>query len=326
MTQKIGNEVYELIQIRLNLYRPWKLSRNTSLYKENFILLHHWGEGKVCAGEMAPNIRFGQTPEKVWEDFKDWARTGKEPNDAGFQNMIETSRWWRLNKPLLEAPVITSYSIPIMDPSEIQSYLSEHSQYSCFKMKVSEESAFDMVQEYFKYSAKPLRVDGNEAWKSVDDYALFVEKFRSFPIQLMEQPLAEGKDEGLEEMKDHSPWPLIADESFEFHQDLSYLKKLYHGVNIKLMKTGGPNRALEAIKKCKNEGLQIMLGCHIESSLGILSALTLPFKADYYDMDGSLLLSNEPFGLIEFNQGKVSIGENAREFKNKSFFEQSLPW
>ena len=126
-------------------------------------------------------------------------------------------------------------------------------------------------------------------------------------IVMIEQPLPAKRFEDLAWLRERTPLPLVADEDLTCAQDLRALADVYDGVNIKLMKIGGLQPAMQMIHTAKSLGLKVMLGCMIESSLGITAAAHLSPLANWIDLDGSLLLREDPFHGVTFDQGRPSI-------------------
>src|SRR5438552_5603192 len=99
-------------------------------------------------------------------------------------------------------------------------------------------------------------------------------------------------------LKKYSPFTLFADESITTEADFSLLRKMFDGINMKLMKAGGYLNGIRLLKEAKKAGMKTMIGCMVETTLGISSGMNLCSLADYTDLDSFLLLKNEPFDLI----------------------------
>ena len=282
--------------------------------KINYIFLTEI-DGRVYPGEIAPNIRFNETPELIEAEFNSFLKGKRTGFSSAFTCGLNMSKWFQENPIKTEIQSKTSFSMAIMEPSKIKKYLENHNQFKSFKMKVDKESAIDSIKEYFKWTNKDLRIDGNEAWSDPSDVMKLVELFKDKPISLLEQPFAQGHDDCLIELKSHIPWDLIADESFQMGENIDEIKAKYNGVNLKMMKTAGPQRLLELVDLCKKAKLKLMIGCMIETSVGISCALQLAHHFDYHDLDGSLLV-REPFGFVR------NIGDQIISEDNLSFFKE----
>ena len=142
-------------------------------------------------------------------------------------------------------------------------------------------------------------------WKHAFIY--FLEGIKKKNIEFVEQPLPSSFLEESVYLKRYAPFRLFADESITAEADFGLLKKMFDGVNIKLMKAGGYLNAIRLLREAKNQGMQTMIGCMVETTLGISSACHLASQADYFDLDSFLLVKNEPYQLIDEHEGKLSL-------------------
>ncbi|WP_286262835.1 N-acetyl-D-Glu racemase DgcA [Thalassotalea atypica] len=145
-------------------------------------------------------------------------------------------------------------------------------------------------------------VDANEGW-SIEDLTQCGEQLAKLNVILIEQPLPAGQDQALSDYS--SPVPLCADESCHTRAELDYLKDKYEVVNIKLDKTGGLSEALLLAKEAKEMGFEIMLGCMVGSSLAMAPASLLSDFAQYVDLDGPLLISDDREHGFRFEGGTM---------------------
>ena len=127
----------------------------------------------------------------------------------------------------------------------------------------------------------------------------------SYRVELLEQPLPKGSVKLLSTISNKSPVPIFVDEDCMVSRDIESLAGKVKGVNIKLMKSGSIIEALNMINLAKSYNLKIMLGCMIESSCAISAAVSLSPMADYIDLDGHLLLENDPFSGLSFQNNKI---------------------
>jgi L-alanine-DL-glutamate epimerase-like enolase superfamily enzyme len=110
-------------------------------------------------------------------------------------------------------------------------------------------------------------------------------------------------------LKSRSPLPIFGDESYHRARDAARCAECYHGVNVKLLKTGGISAAVDALRAARNAGLKTMIGCMIETSVLISAAAHLATLADYLDIDGNLLVSNDPYLGETAEKGNVSFAQ-----------------
>ena len=128
-----------------------------------------------------------------------------------------------------------------------------------------------------------------------------------YTIQFVEQPVAAHDLAGLKLVRDNVPVPIIADESCITLEDIARVADCVDGINIKLMKCGGVSQALKMIHAARACNLRIMLGCMIESSLAITAAAHLTPLVDYADLDGNLLVDNDPYSGVSVEHGKLIL-------------------
>lgn len=150
-----------------------------------------------------------------------------------------------------------------------------------------------------------LRVDANAAWTRPGAKRM-LGVLDAARVELLEQPLAADDLEGHAELRRVSRVPLVADESLHHVRDVIALAGAFDGVNLKLAKLGGPLRALSALRLARAHGLGVMMGCMIESSLGIAAAAQLAGLCDWADLDGALLLDHDPFAGLAWTAGALA--------------------
>ena len=149
-----------------------------------------------------------------------------------------------------------------------------------------------------------IRVDANAGWTTEEALEL-IPLLKSLQVELIEQPLAKDNWEGMKILFETSPIPLIADESCVVESDVQKCHMHFHGINIKLTKCSGITPARRMIKKGKELGLKIMIGSMNESTIGSAAIAHLAPMADYLDMDGPLLLTEDLATGFSFDKGRV---------------------
>jgi len=325
---------WNIEKLNLELKYDWAISRNTSTSKTNFII--RISDGKLTgAGETAPNIRYGETPEGIENEFgilseklpvgtislrqfdeflinlkiSSALRFGIESAYVEFLAKSEDKTIYSflgLEKP---KPVETSFSIPIMSPSNLKGFWETNnlSRFKRLKVKVELNSALDTINVISKFTNQPLLIDANESWTDPDLFLDFASELKSFNILFIEQPLPSNLVTEYQYLKKISNYEIFADESVTEKSDLNELVSQFHGVNVKLMKAGGYLNAISQLKKARALRLKTMIGCMVETTIGINSAYQISTLADYVDLDGFLLLKNEPFGIIKEENGELSV-------------------
>ncbi|MCH8294116.1 dipeptide epimerase [Candidatus Poribacteria bacterium] len=200
----------------------------------------------------------------------------------------------------------TSFTIGLDEPEMMQQKVREASEYPILKVKLGTSHDLEIIRTLREVTDKPIYVDANTAWTPKEA----VRKIRElvpYGIELIEQPTHPDDLEGLKFVREHSELPIIADESVKRATDIPALVGCVDGVNIKLVKCGGLLEAMRIIHVARAHGLQIMIGCMIESSLGITAAAHLTPLVDYADLDGHLLIANDPYSGVRLEAGKLIL-------------------
>jgi L-Ala-D/L-Glu epimerase len=215
---------------------------------------------------------------------------------------------WRLWGLSPRAPN-SSFTLGIAEPEVLRRKVREATAYPVLKLKVGtprDEEMLCVVRE--EAPDKTIRVDANTAWTAKEAIAA-LPMLVDFGIELIEQPVAPGDIDGLRLLRRRSSIPIIADESCVTLGDIPRLAGAVDGVNLKLAKCGGLREAMRMIHTARAHGMQVMLGCMVESTLGIAAAVQLAPLVDYLDIDGAALLAADPFrgpgleadGSVRFN-------------------------
>jgi len=182
--------------------------------------------------------------------------------------------------------------------------------YPVLKLKVGDPNeAANLAALRAVAPGKPVRVDANEGWKTKEQALARLEWLAGDGhIQFVEQPMPRDTPaHDLIWLKERSPLPLLADESYHTESDIAHCAECFHGVNVKLVKTGGVSVAFRALKAARRAGLKTMIGCMIETSLLITAAAHLAELADYLDIDGNLLINNDPYLGVTAENGRLSF-------------------
>ena len=326
----------------LPLRYVWKISRNSSTSKTN-LLLRVVGLGHEGVGEAAPNVRYGETPELLQQQFETLPAQGLADVKSlaeleallaaypvaqalrfGLESALVSwlaSRagqpvWQWLGVPAPAATVPTAFSLPIMEPDQVAGFLREQGagRFGLLKVKVNATEGLDLLREVARaLPGQALLVDGNETWSDADSVLHFLEQTRAVPglrLRLLEQPLPAALAWDYRYLRPRSGVPLVADESVTNEADFAVIAGQFHGVNVKLMKAGGFQRGIELLRQTRAHGLLPMLGCMVETTVGIAAALQISALADVHDLDGYLIVRDEPFGLVTEEAGQLRLCDN----------------
>ncbi|MBA2564566.1 MAG: dipeptide epimerase [Gemmatimonadetes bacterium] len=198
----------------------------------------------------------------------------------------------------------TSFTIAIAAPAEMAARVAEAGEFRRLKVKMGFEGDEEAIRRIAQVSDVPLRVDANAGWTRSSALRK-LDLLEELGVELVEQPLPAADLEGLAALRDASSIPVIADESCVTARDLARLAGVVDGVNVKLAKAGSIGEALRIIEGARALGMLVMLGCMIESTLGISAAAHLSPLVDYVDLDGHLLIGDDPFTGLRLVDGCV---------------------
>ena len=300
---------------RLDLEHPWTLARGTSKFKEYwFVELEE--DGLVGHGEAAHNERYGESLESVEACFRRGGEVGPaaalaaidiaKHDLAGKRRGVRVGELFGIGR--CES-LPTSYSIGIDSAEDVRSKVSQADEFRILKIKLGGEDDKAAMAAVREVTDKRVWVDANEGWQTREQALERIEWLAGLGVELVEQPLPAGRLDDMAWLKERSPLVLVADEDASGQADLRALVDGFHGINVKLMKAGGIAPAHSMIEEAKGLDLKVMLGCMIESSLGISAALHLAPLADWIDLDGHLLIDNDPYEGISVCDGCLSLAD-----------------
>jgi L-alanine-DL-glutamate epimerase-like enolase superfamily enzyme len=196
----------------------------------------------------------------------------------------------------------TSWTVWLGDPDDMarRAEVAVARGFRRLKLKLGGRDGLDLARVCAVASATdvPLQVDVNEYW-SLDEA---LELLPQMPVEYCEQPLPAG-DEAGPELKRRSPTPIYVDEDCHTLADVAPCAERAHGISIKLAKSGGIREAVRMTSAARALGLGVMLGCMVESGLGIAPGAHIASLCDHVDLDGNLLLAHDPWPGVEFTAG-----------------------
>ena len=328
---------WTLAALELPLRYVWKISRNASTTKTNLVLSATQA-GTTGRGEAAPNVRYGESPALLQSQFASLLALGlgevatlpdlaallaAQPVAHALAFALESALthclaaraaqpvWQLLRVPRPAPRVPTALTLPIMAPGEVAGWLRTQraDRFKLLKVKVNQGEGLALLRAVAAAApGQPLLVDGNEAWPDADSLLRFLEAAAAVPglaMRYLEQPLPAALAADYHYLRPRVAVPLLADESVTDGADFADIARQFHGVNVKLMKAGGYQRGIELLRQTRAHGLVPMIGCMVETSLGIWSALRVSALADLHDLDGILIVRDEPFGLVREEAGDL---------------------
>jgi L-alanine-DL-glutamate epimerase-like enolase superfamily enzyme len=199
--------------------------------------------------------------------------------------------------------ILTNYTIGIDTIEKMVAKLQEIP-WPLYKIKLGTEDDLAIIKELRKHTDAVFRVDANCGW-DVEKTLTLAPKLKDLGVEFIEQPLPAEHIEQMKEVFERCALPVIADENCIQEEDVEKCAGYFHGVNVKLTKCGGLTPALRMLKQAKSLGMQTMVGCMTETSVGISAIGHLLPLLDYVDMDGTMLISNDPATGVTFDYGRI---------------------
>jgi L-Ala-D/L-Glu epimerase len=211
---------------------------------------------------------------------------------------------WRLLGLSPEAPP-TSYTIGIDTLEGTRDRARRARVYRALKVKVGAAEDLARLEVVRAESTAPLRVDANEGW-TLESARELMPALVELGVELVEQPFPAADLDSFRALRELSPRPpVIVDEGCHDLSDVAEVAGYAEGINVKLAKSGGIREAVRMIHAARALGLRVMLGCMIESQLGVAPAAAIASLVDWVDLDGHLLLADEPFTGLRLVDGRV---------------------
>lgn len=326
----------EIEPIQVETAHPFRIARGSKVKREIFIV-SLTSDGITGIGESSPQEFYGETAMTVRSainsigrfldgDPEDVRRRLHDPgsdlgralmSSASVRAALDMALWdirgrresqpvWRLIGADAGRAPATSFTIGIDTPEVIDAKVDAAASYSILKVKVGIPGDMEILDRVIARSGKTVRVDANEGWDLETALEKTLELYRR-KVELCEQPLSHADVEGLRQLKRMCPIPVILDESIVGARDVDLCHDQGHGINIKLMKCGGITPALTMIERAAVHGLRVMIGCMLETSLGVTAAAHVSPLCDYADLDGNLLLRDDPFTGVVVKEGRLVL-------------------
>jgi L-alanine-DL-glutamate epimerase-like enolase superfamily enzyme len=320
----------------LHLAQPWVISRGRTDISKVVIVELTDDEGIVGRGEAAPISRYKESAKSVQaflHKIDPQRLQASIPESMAYLNELSShdnaakcavnialvdicskrcgkAVYDYLDLGFTEQKHITSYSIGLGAPEVIRQKVQAASPYPILKLKLGgpdDRAALRALREVAP--KKLIRVDANEAWRTKEEALKSIEWLAEDKgIQFVEQPLpAVTAQRDWIWLKQRSPLPIFADESHHHANNTELAAQCFHGVNVKLVKMGGITGSFEALNAARKAGLKTMLGCMIETGVLISAAAHLAELSDYFDLDGNLLITDDPYSGVTAKNGMLSF-------------------
>lgn len=204
---------------------------------------------------------------------------------------------------------VTSFTLGIDTPEMMIKKAQEAADFKVIKIKLGRDNDEEIIHAIRSVTSVPLYVDANQGWtdrkKSLDKIYWLHEQ----GVVLIEQPMDKNDLDGNAWLTENSPVAIIGDEAVQRFADVEKAKGVYHGINVKLMKSAGMYEGHRMILKARELGLKVMIGCMSETSCATLAAAALAPLCDWADLDGPFLTKNNPYQNPDFADGKYVLKE-----------------
>lgn len=329
--------------VRVPLAAPFRISRGVEEVSDLVEVTVADGEGREGHGEGAPAGRYGEdvAGSLAWlEDVAARGALGDDPLDRAAvearldatpgpraaRAAVETALWdlagHRLGIPVRRLLGLavggggppTSWTVWLGSPDEMAARAgaaAADGRFSALKLKLGAGDGRDVERVGAVRDAVggrvAVRVDANEGW-TLDEALDTIPRLAALGVELVEQPLRAGDPDGPR-LRDESPLPIVLDEDCHTLGDLADCATRGHGVNLKLAKAGGLGEALRMVAGARALGLSVMVGCMVETSLGIAAAAQLAPLCDRVDLDGNLLLAEDPWTGVTLEGGVQTLSD-----------------
>lgn len=320
--------------VDLKLTVPFRISRNVQYTSPNAIVQINHGDF-TGLGEAAPDGYYGESQESMLACVSLFAgNLGDDPFliedilkrldgiiglNPSAKAAVDMALYDLVGK-ILNVPVYkllglnpqhtpyTSFTLGIDTPENMAKKAMLAQGYPILKVKVGTKHDLDNLKAIRDVSSATIRVDANTGW-TPKEAIRNINALAPYNIEFVEQPVPAHDLDGLKLIRQNVPVPIIADESCVTVDDIPRVAGCVDGINIKLMKCGGIRHALKMIHTARAHNLQVMIGCMIESSLAITAAAHLTPLVDYADLDGHLLIDNDPYSGVTVEKGKLILPE-----------------
>ncbi len=323
--------------IQLHHTRPFRIARAESASTSTTSVILELLQGDLVGmGESSPSKYYDETVESVTavlprmvegipDDFDPVevsAQLARDfPTDRSARAAVDMALYdlagKHAGKPVCELlgldaedTPVTSFTIGIDTPTVMREVAGQVSgRFKVLKIKVGLADDVETIRAIREVTDLPLRVDANCGWNTPREALERLEALAPFNIQFCEQPLPAGNLSALKEVHERSAIPIMADEDVIGPEDVEGLAGCVSAVNVKLAKCGGIAQAVDTIRRARKLDMRVMVGCMVESSLGITAAAHVTPMVDYADLDGNLLVRDDPYTGVQVRDGKLVLPE-----------------
>jgi L-alanine-DL-glutamate epimerase-like enolase superfamily enzyme len=323
--------------LNLKLTTPFRISSRDAQHTAPNVIVQITHNEFTGYGEAAPSGYYGETTETVLACLALFASSlGEDPSliedilqrlgkivhlNPAAKAAVDMALYDLVGK-ILGVPLYrllglnatrtphTSFTIGLASPAEMAKKARLAKDYPILKIKVGTSNDIEILKAIREVSSATLRVDANGGW-TAKEAIKNINAFEPYNVEFVEQPVPSHDLAGLKLVRDNVSLPIFADESCVTLHDIVRISDCVDGVNLKLMKSNGISNVLKMIHVARVHHLRVMLGCMIESSLAITAAAHLTPLVDYADLDGNLLIDDDPYEGVKVERGKLVLPEGA---------------
>lgn len=204
---------------------------------------------------------------------------------------------------------VTSFTLGLDSPEMMVKKAEEAADFKVIKIKLGRDNDEEIIRAIRSVTSVPLYVDANQGWTDRQQSLDKIYWLHEQGVKMIEQPMDKNDLDGNAWLTENSPVAIIGDEAVQRFADVEKAKGVYHGINVKLMKSAGMYEGHRMILKAKELGLKVLIGCMSETSCATLAAAALAPLCDWADLDGPFLTKNNPYQNPEFADGKYVLKE-----------------
>ncbi len=307
--------------VRLKLRHTWTTTMSSSDYRDTLYVRYTRG-GLTGVGEGAPIVRYQESAadgEKALQPLRELVESADPMAWAALEAEVarrlpgQYAARAALNIALLDwvgqklgVPVYRLFGLDARNAPATTFSIGIEA-YPILKIKVgldTDEATIDAVRSATR---KPLRVDANEGWKDKETAARKIAWLEAQGVEFIEQPMPAAMLDEQRWLRSRVHMPILADEACLRSHDIPKIADAYDGIVVKVDKAGGLLEAIRSIHTARSFGLKVMLGCMVSSSVSITAAAHLSPLADYADLDGNLLIGNDPYTGVLVREGKLVL-------------------
>lgn len=318
--------------INLELRTTFRVAHGASDVRRNVLVYLDDGVGEAAAVPY-----YGETQERIIEYLKSLPDLGDDPFDldavlakrpagsraarSAIDEALHDLWGKKLGQPLYRLFGLNPHNLPLtsftigMDDPQVMAEQARESGYPILKIKLGGDDDEARVKAIREATSAKLRVDANAGW-SREQALQIIPRLVDYNLEFIEQPLAVDDVEGYFWLKERLnalrvTLPIFADETAKTSCDVAKLAGAVDGVVVKTMKSEGIREALRMIHTARAHDMQVMLSCMVESSVGVTAAAHLAPLCDYADLDGPLLVRNDPYCGLRYDGARMSLPEGA---------------